>query len=62
MNVTIYWKTKDIGAIYDIRRWFNLPSYTSINGETPCEVNEDNLEKLKVFEEKGLIQIRYKHE
>ena len=43
MNVTIYWKTKDIGAIYDIRRWFNLPSYTSINGETPCEVDEDNL-------------------
>lgn len=62
MKVAIYWKTKDIGAIYDIRRWFNLPSYTSINGEITCEMDEDKLEELKVFEEKGLIEIRYKHE
>lgn len=60
MKATIYWKTKDRDEISYIRDKFNFPSGTTINGETPVEISEEELALLRELESKGLIQIRYK--
>lgn len=43
-----------------IKKRFNLPNYTSINGETSAIINDDDMGDLKGYEEKGYIQIRIK--
>lgn len=60
MKVTIYWITKDAEKIKRIRDKFNIPSYTSINGETPCEIKDEYLSLLRECEKRGFIQIRNK--
>ena len=61
MKVTIYWITKDAEKIKRIRDKFNIPSYTSINGETPCEIKDEDLPLLRECERRGFIQIRNKN-
>ena len=60
MKLTIYWTTKDAEKIKRIRDKFNIPSYTSINGETPCEIKDKDLPLLRECETRGFIQIRNK--
>lgn len=67
-KVTIYWNTRhikreDIPEIKRrIRERFNIPAYTTINGETPCEIREDDMELLREIESRRFIQIRNKAE
>jgi len=60
VNITIYWVTGDKEVISKIRARFKIPKYTSLNGETPCEIDEKDLELLKETEKRGFIQIRNK--
>lgn len=60
MKTVIYWVTNDCKIISRIRDRFNLSSYVSINGETPCEIREEDLSLLKEVERRGFIQIRNK--
>ena len=60
MKLTIYWVTKDAQNIQRIREKFNLPSYRSVNGETPVEIGEEDLPLLRETEKRGFIQIRNK--
>lgn len=60
MKLTIYWVTKDAQSIQRIREKFNLPSYRSVNGETPVEIQEEDLPLLRETEKRGFIQIRRK--
>ena len=66
MKVTIYWKTKhldpkDIPRITKKSRdKFNIPDYTTVNGETPCDIKEEDIELLRETENRGFIQIRNK--
>lgn len=60
MHITIYWKTQNQKTISRIREKFNLPSHTTVNGETPCEIREEDLSLLKEVERRGFIQIRNK--
>ena len=54
MKVTIYWKTKhldpkDIPRIKKkIRDKFNIPDYTTVNGETPCDIKEEDKKQVKL--------------
>lgn len=56
----IYWKTKDPEIIKDIRSKFNLPPGMTINGETPCEIQDSEIDSLREFEKLGYIKIRFK--
>lgn len=53
MKVTIYWDTKhldpkDIPRIKKkIRDRFNIPDYTTVNGETPCNIKDEDMELLR---------------
>lgn len=60
MKVTIYWVIQDKGVISRIRERFKIPRYTSLNGETPCEIEEKDFELLKETEKRGFIQLRKK--
>lgn len=60
MKTTIYWKTNDAKKMKRIRERFNIPIYTTINGETPCEIKEEDIELLREVEKIGYIQIRNK--
>lgn len=62
MKITIYWRTTNQEDIKRIREKFNLPNYTSINGETPCEVSDSDLPILLEVEKRGFIQLRKKEE
>lgn len=65
-KVTIYWnirhvKKEDVPEIKRrIRERFNIPNYTTVNGETDCEICEENMKLLRETEKRGFIQIRNK--
>lgn len=67
-KVTIYWNTKhlaseDVPVIKRrIRERFNIPNYTTINGETTAEIRDEDMELLRETERRGFIQIRNKSE
>lgn len=62
MNHTIYWHKKaTIDIRKRIRERFGLhPTYTTISGETPIEVKEEDMPDLIECEKRGFIQIRKK--
>lgn len=60
MKVVIYWETKDQSIIKWIRERFNIPSYTTVNGESPADVKDEDMELLRECERKNKIQIRIK--
>lgn len=48
VNLVIRWHTKDNDAIDAIRKRFNMPRYTTLNGWSPALINEEDME---LFEE-----------
>lgn len=60
MKCVVYWKKCAPDAIEAIRKKFGIPHYTTINGESPCEVDDEQLELLKECERRGFLQIRNK--
>lgn len=66
MKVTIYWNTRHLNPTdaprikKKIRERFNIPNYTTVNGETPCEIKDEDMELLRETEKRGYIQIRNK--
>lgn len=57
MKVIIYWVTKDPDKIARIRERFGIGTYRSVNGETPAEIREEDMELLRETERRGFIQI-----
>ena len=58
MTVTIYWVTRDPKMIENTRKYFNIPHYMSLNGETEFEITEGKLKELRRGEP-NFIQIRH---
>lgn len=46
-KIVIRWRTRDEAVIANLRKQFRLPSYTTLNGWTPGEVNPED---MAVFE------------
>lgn len=59
-HVIIYWKTNDIEKRERIRKRFSLQNYTSVNGETPACISDEDMPVLLETESRGFIQIRRK--
>ena len=57
MKVTIYWVTNNLRKREEIRRFFNIPRFTSINGETTITITDELLKVLRKGEP-GFIKIR----
>lgn len=64
MKTFIYWNTNHPKFTLElkkkIRERFNIPNYTTLNGETSCEIKDEDMELLRETERKGYIQIRNK--
>ena len=58
MKVTVYWVTSDEKKKDEIRKYFNIPRFTSLNGETDFEITKEKLEVLRRGEPE-FIQIRH---
>lgn len=67
-KVTIYWNTRhikheDIPEVKRrIRERFNIPNYTTVNGETDFYISDTDMELLRETEKRGFIMIRNKSE
>ena len=55
MKITIYWVTRDWELIRKLRDKYKIPQYTTVNGLTEAEVNEETLNNLRKGEPKYLI-------
>ena len=60
MRITVYWVTRNPDVIVRIRKKFNIPSYTSVNYETECEIKNEDFPLLEETERRGFIRIRNK--
>lgn len=61
MRITVYWVTRNPDVIVRIRKKFNVPSYTSVNYETECEIKNEDFPLLEETERRGFIRIRNKN-
>lgn len=57
-KVVIYWATRDYCIIGRIRRRFGITAGTTVNGETPAEIKEEDFPLLEETARRGLVQIR----
>ena len=62
MNITIYWKTKQASVIDAIRKEMNIKEGMTINGENTVDVDEQQLDRLKEYENISFIQLRNKNQ
>ncbi len=53
----VSWHTRDEEAIEQIRKRFNMPHYTTINGLTPCEIDTTDMALLKETARRGFLSI-----
>lgn len=58
MKTIVYWVTKDRERKKEVMKELGM-RYTSVNGES---VYDGDVERLREFEEEGLIKIRTKYE
>lgn len=58
LKLTIYWTKLGKEKRKSIIKRFNLPSYISVNGETPAVIAASDMEALHKAEQLGYIQIR----
>lgn len=53
----VKWLTRDEDAIEQVRRRFNMPHYTTLNGLTPCEIDSTDMELLRETARRGFLSI-----
>lgn len=57
VQLWVKWWTRDTAAIEQIRRYFGMPHYSTVNGMTPCEINPKDMAMLKETASRGFISI-----
>lgn len=60
IKVCIYWRTNDKPTKDKIRKRFGIPQGETVNGETVCEINEEDYPLLQETARRGFIQLRNK--
>lgn len=58
--ICVYWKTKDYSIISSIKKEFSISEGITVNGENEIHPTDDELLKLKEYEKKGFLQLRFK--
>lgn len=58
--ICVYWITKDYELISRIKKELNIPKGITINGENEIHPTDNDLLKLRLYEQQGIIQLRYK--
>ena len=55
-KVIVYWLTKDDDAIANIRKYFNLPTYTTVNGWTPGMIESKDMQMFEETARRGFFR------
>lgn len=55
IKIIVKWRTKDEDAIRHIRKYFNLPTYTTVNGCTPGTLNDSEKEMFEECVRRGFF-------
>lgn len=58
MRLTIYWATGDRQAQAAIRKRFGITAGTTVNGESPADVREEDMPMLEETAGRGFIRLR----
>lgn len=53
----IRWETRDAEAIAKIRQRFNIPSYTTLNGWSPCEIRPEDIPVFQETARRGFFSV-----
>lgn len=56
VKIIIHWQTRDEDAIRAIRRYFNLPNYTTLNGWTPGKIEQKDMEMFEEAARRGFFR------
>lgn len=56
-RLTVYWKTRNEEAIRLIRERFNIPTYTTVNGWSPCEIKPEDMPMFEETARRGYFSI-----
>lgn len=56
-KLTINWHTRNAEAIRLIRERFKIPSYTTVNGWTPCEIAPEDMPMFEETARRGYFSI-----
>lgn len=56
-KLTINWHTRNEESIRLIRERFKLPSYTTVNGWTPCEIAPEDMPMFEETAHRGYFSI-----
>lgn len=57
IRYTIRWATRDEKAVKAIRERFGLPPYTTLNGWTPAEIEDEDRELFEECARRGFFSI-----
>lgn len=55
-KVIVYWLTKDEEAIANIRNYFNLPTYATVNGWTPGKIKPKDMWMFEETARRGFFR------
>lgn len=58
MKGIVRWRTDDPAAIGKIRKRFGIPSYSTLNGWCPCEIEEADMEVFRECVRRGFFLFR----
>lgn len=56
-RLTIRWITRNKDAIAAIRKRFNIPEYTTVNGLSPAEISKEDMPVFEETARRGFIGI-----
>lgn len=57
IKLIVRWTTRDADAIAAIRREFDMPNYTTVNGLTPVEIRHEDMEVFQECARRGFFSI-----
>lgn len=57
IRVIVRWATNDREAIAAIRKRFDIPTYTTVNGWTPAEIKPEDMELFEECARRGFFGI-----
>ena len=60
-KMTIYWKTRNLTLIDNIRKRFGIAEGMTVNGENSVTVSDEELAELRKYEAEGFIELRNKN-
>ena len=56
IKVIVYWLTRDDESIVAIRKYFNLPKYTTLNGWTPGMIEPEDMQMFEETARRGFFR------